>query len=129
MKWYTTQKACVRWGYVLTDSFFITNDVRQGDILSPLLFSVYMDALSSSLSNTPIGCSIGGVMVNHIMYADDLVIISPSAKGIQRLLDICAGYGQSHDILFNDGKTVFMYMPANSRFYINTPAVFLNMYI
>ena len=42
------------------------------------------------------------------------------------MLDICAGYGQSHDILFNDGKTVCMYMPANSSFYINTPAVFLN---
>ena len=68
-------------------------------------------------------------MVNHrgsIMYADDLVIISPSAKGLQRLLDICADYGQSHDILFNYGKTVCMYMPANSSFYINTPAVFLN---
>ena len=72
MKWYTTQKACVRWGSALSDSFFITNCVRQGGILSPLLFNVYryMDALSSSLSNTPIGCSIGGVMVNHIMYAD-----------------------------------------------------------
>ena len=110
---------CVRWGSALSDSFFITNGVRQGGILSPLLFNVYMDALSSSLSNTPIGCSIGGVMVNHIMYADDLVIISPSAKGLQRLLDICADYGQSHDILFNYGKTVCMYMPANSSFYIN----------
>ncbi len=61
-------------------------------------------------------------MVNHIMtlYADDLAIISPSAKGLQRLLDICAGYGQSHDILFNDGTTVCMYKPANSNFYINT---------
>ena len=93
MKWYTTQKACVRWGSALSDSFFITNGVRQGGILSPLLFNVYMDALSSSLSNIPIGCSISGVMVNHIMYADDLVIISPSAKGLQRLLDICAAYG------------------------------------
>ena len=67
-------------------------------------------------------------MVNHIMYADDLVIISPSAKGLQRLLDICAGYVQSHDILLNDGKTVYMNMPANSSFYrpINNPAVFLN---
>ena len=92
-----------------------------------LCYLMCMDALSSSLSNTPIGCSIGGVMVkNHIMYADDLVIISPSAKGLQRLLDICADYGQSHDILFNYGKTVCMYMPANSSFYINTPAVFLN---
>ena len=96
--------------------------------MSPLLYNVYMDDLSSSLSNTPIGYSIGGIMVNHIMYAADLVIISPSAKGLQCLLDIhvCAVYGQTHDILFNDDKTVCMYTPANSSFYINTPAVFLN---
>ena len=95
--------------------------------MSPLLFNVYMDGLSSSLSNTPTGCSIGGVMVNHIMHADDLVIISPSVKVLQRLLDICAVYGQTHDILFNDDKTVCMYMPAKSSFYINTPAVCLNV--
>ena len=94
--------------------------------MSPLLFNVYMDGLSSSLSNTPTGCAIGGVMVNHIMYADDLVIISPSVKGLQRLLDVCAVYGQTHDILFNDDKTVCMFMPAKSSFYINTPALFLN---
>ena len=126
MEWYTTQKACVRWGSVVSDCFFVTNGVRQGGILSHLLFNVYMDGLSSSLSNnTPTGCPIGGVVVNYIMYAD-LVIISPSVKGLQRLLDIyiCAVYGQTHDILFNDDKTVCM--PAKSSFYINTPAVFLN---
>ena len=69
---------------------------------------------------TATGCAIGG-----IMYADDLVIISPSVKGLQRLLDICAVYGQTHDILFNDEKTVCMFIPAKSSFYINTPAVFL----
>ena len=78
-----------------TGCFVITNGVRQGGILSPLLFNVYMDGLSSSLSNTPTGCVIGGVMVNHIMYAD--VIISPSVKGLQRLLHIiCAVYGQTN---------------------------------
>ena len=63
-----------------------------------------MDGLSSSLSNTPTDCLIGGVVVNHIMYADDLVIISPSAKWLQRPV-----YGQNHDILFNDDKTLCMY--------------------
>ena len=47
-------------------------------------------------------------MINHLMYADDLVIISPSAKGVQRLVDICAVYGQNRDILFNYDKTVCM---------------------
>ena len=126
MEWYTTQKACVRWESAVSDSFVVTNGVRQGGILSPLIFNVYMDGLSSSLSNTPTGCAIGGVMVNRIMYADDLVVISPSVKGLQRLLDVCAVYGQTHDILFNDDKTVCMFMPAKSSVYINTPALFLN---
>ena len=42
----------------VSDSFFVTNGVRQGGILSPLLFNVYMDGLSSSLSNTRTGCSV-----------------------------------------------------------------------
>ena len=126
MQWYTTQKACVRWGSALSDNFLITNGVRQGGILSPLFFNVYMDCLSESLCNTQTGYNVGGVMINHLMYADDLVIISPSAKGLQRLVDICAVYGQIHDILFNQDKTVCMYMPSGNHYYLNTPVVILN---
>ena len=126
MQWYTTQKACVRWGSVLSDNFLITNGVRQGGILSPLFFNVYMDCLSESLCNTQTGCNVGGVMINHLMYADDLVIISPSAKGLQRLVDICAVYGQNHDILFNHDNTVCMYMPSGNHYYLNTPVILLN---
>ena len=128
MQWYTTQKDCVRWGSALSDNFRITHGVRQGGILSPLFFNVYMDCLSESLCNTQTGCNVGGVMINHMMYADDLVIISPSANGLQRLVDICAVYGQNHDILFNHDKTVCMYMPSASgnRYYLNTPVVILN---
>ena len=111
MQWYTTQKACVRWGSALSDNFLITNGVRQGGILSPLFFNVYMDCLSESLSNTQTGCNVGGVMINHLMYADDMVIISPSAKGLQRLVDICAVYGQIHDILFNHYGVISSHAP------------------
>ena len=50
--------------------------------------------------------NVGGVMINHLMYADDLVIISPSAKGLQRLLDIilCAVYGPFSQKGTNNGK-------------------------
>ena len=85
-----------------------------------------MDCLSESLCNTQTGCNVGGVMINHLMYADDMVIISPSAKGLQRLVDICAVYGQIHDILFNQDKTVCMYMPSGNHYYLNTPVVILN---
>ena len=94
--------------------------------LSPLFFNIYMDCLSESLCKTQSGCNVGGVMINHLMYVDDLVIISPSVKGLQRLLDICDVYGQNHDILFNHDKTVCMYMPSGNCYYLNMPVVVLN---
>ena len=85
-----------------------------------------MDGLSDALSNTLTGCTIGGIIVNHMMYADDLVIISPSIlKGCNAYWIYAPYYGQNHYILFNHDKTVCMFMPSRSIFYLNTPIVFL----
>ena len=57
-----------------------------------------------TLSTTKVGCALGKTMVNHLAYADELVILSPSAKGLQKLLNICSEYGEEHDIMFNNEK-------------------------
>ena len=60
-------------------------------------------------------------MLNHLMYADDLVLLSPSAKGLQRLVDICAAYGDIH------AKTVCMYLPSKGNCTLNSPLISLNL--
>ena len=125
--WYRTQNACVRWGTACSEMFTLSNGVRQGGILSPLFFNVYMDGLSEILGRTECGCTMGGRMINHLMYADDLVILSPSAKGLQRLVDICAAYGGLHDIKFNHAKTVCMYLPSKGNCTLNSPHISLNL--
>ena len=107
--WYRTQNACVRWGTACSEVFTVSNGGRQGGILSPLFVNVYMDGLSDILCRTECGCTMGGRMINHLMYADDLVMLSPSAKGLQRLVDICAAYGDIYDIKCNHATTVCMY--------------------
>ena len=69
----TTQQMHIRWGNNTTSSFFVSNGVKQGGILSPILFNVYMDQLSVILNASNIGGDIGGVLVNHLCYADDFV--------------------------------------------------------
>ena len=59
--WYRTQCIFIRWGNVLSQSFNVTNGVKQGGVLSPKLFNVYVDHLSSRLVNSNVGCSIGGL--------------------------------------------------------------------
>ena len=43
--------------------------------------------------------------MNHLMYADDIVLLSPSATGLSLLLHVCGKYALDHDIRFNSKKS------------------------
>ena len=59
------------------------NGVKQGGILSPHLFNVYMD----DLIKCQIGYIYAGNIINHFMYADDLCIFSPSVSGVRKRMN------------------------------------------
>ena len=106
--WYCNQSVCVKWGNCLSSSFTVTNGVRQGGILSPMLFNIYMDGLSTALNESRVGCHINGKTINHLMYADDTCILAPCPSALRKLLNICTVYAASNDILFNETKTKCM---------------------
>ena len=49
----------VRWGEILSSQFSVNNGVKQGGIMSPVLFTVYLDNLLKILKKRNIGCKIG----------------------------------------------------------------------
>ena len=99
----------VRWGDAVSEPLKVSNGVRQGGgILSPYLFNVYMDDLSESLNKCRTGCVIGEIILNHLMYADDLVILSPYSAGLQQLLSLCSEFGIENDIRYNAAKSNVM---------------------
>ena len=55
-----------------------------------------------------VGCSMNGHLINHIMYADDFVLISPSSVGLCQVLHECEKFGLSHDVKYNAKKTAVM---------------------
>ena len=62
--------------------------MRQGGILAPYLFNICMDDLNTSLNRCDTGCITGNANINHLMYADDLVILYPSQSGLSELMQI-----------------------------------------
>ena len=79
----------IRWGNFCSTKFRVTNGVKQGGILTPALFNVYMNTLSVSPNNhSGIDGSRGGNLINHLCYKDDLGLIAYSSSGMQCLLDI-----------------------------------------
>ena len=89
----------------MSTGFNVSNGVRQGGILSPYLFCINVDELSKMLNNVHVGCFVGTMLVNHVMYADDLVMLSPSVAGLSILLSICSRYGIEYDVMYNSTKS------------------------
>jgi hypothetical protein len=76
--------------------FRLTNGTRQGSVLSPLLFSVYLDDLLTELRSLQLGCHIGGLWYGACGYADDLILLAPNREVLQKMLAICERYGKEH---------------------------------
>ena len=66
---YEDQYAWVKWGNTRSSVFSIVNGTRQGSILSPALFAVYMDDLLVELRRLGVGCKVADVFMG---YCDDL---------------------------------------------------------
>ena len=95
-------------GKCISDYFSISNGVRQGGILSPKLFSVYVDDLSDKLVESKVGCSIDNLCMNHVMYADDICLMAPSPAALQELINICYDFSVRNDLSFNSSKSYCM---------------------
>ena len=98
----------VQWGNVTSDA---SNGVRQGGVLSPILFTLYMDALSSRLKSCGFGCYISQSFVGALGYADDIVLLAPTRYSLSRLLKECELFCEEYLVTFNANKSNYIVFP------------------
>ena len=98
---YEEQTGWVRLGGKTSATFGITNGTRQGSVLSPVLFSVYLDDLLKELRALQLGCHIGGYWLGACGYADDLILMAPCRDVLQRMLTVCEQYAVEHNLVFS----------------------------
>ena len=102
--WYANQFANVRYNGKYSENWKICNGVRQGGILSGLFFCIYINSLIDKISNLDIGCRLGLYSSNIVVYADDIVLLAPSASSLQILMNIANAEALELDLLFNVNK-------------------------
>ncbi len=74
-----------------------------------MLFNIYVDGLSTALNKCNVGCYVNAIVLNHLYYADELCLFSPSVYGLNELLPISDNYATDHGIVFNESKSVCLY--------------------
>ena len=122
---YSMQQLRVRWNSSLSDPFKVSNGVRQGSVLSPILFSVYLDSLLVDLSKSGVGCYWGSFFAGASAYADDVVLLAPCAAALRIMLSICSRLALSHKLEFNASKTKLIFFssclvrPHNASIFFN----------
>ena len=106
----------VRWNSSNSREFLLSNGVKQGEVLSPLLFSVYLDDLLCELRQANVGCHMNGYFVGAVIYADDITLLGPTRSSILSMLSVCDVYARNMDILFNPAKNQLYIFPSISHF-------------
>ena len=113
---YMNDKCKIKIGKDITDAIYPNQGVRQGCVLSPLLFNIYMCDLPKTLNND--NCQpakIGQRKIPCIMWADDLVIFSESDYGLQTMLTELGKYTDNNGLEINVDKTKCMIFNKTGR--------------
>ena len=102
--WFSISSNQVRWCNVLSDPYKLLAGVRQGGILSPVLFSIYIDDFVKAFNKR--GCRYKGLSASIIVYADDILLLSPTLHELQCMINMCKTELDLLDLMVNPKKTI-----------------------
>ena len=102
--WYSKLTVQVKWCGTLSSTIEVSVGTRQRGFSSPFLFNLFYQDLISLLSNCSGGIKIQNDTYNVFCYADDLIIASLSATGLQEMIHTATSYIVDHRLNFNPSQ-------------------------
>ena len=105
---YLIVESCVLVGQDRTNWFPLNAGLRQGCILSPILFAVFIDGLARAVKAAKTQRTLGPLKIPTLLFADDLVLIGNSREELQMLLDIVLDYSKQWRFKWNVTKSKVM---------------------
>ena len=113
LKWYRSSCSMVRFNGSYSDTYRVTRGTKQGSILSPVLFNIFLDDLLVDLTSSAHGVCVGKSRYNNFAYADDVTVYSATTSGLQSLIDKCADYAKFWRFTYGIKKTKCLIMGNN----------------
>ena len=105
---YWNQTAKVRVGDSYTSEFRVKKGVRQGCILSPVLFNAYSEELINDALSDYKGVTFNGVRYTNIRFADDTVVVAESEEELQSMIESINTACEEYGMALNAKKTKTM---------------------
>ena len=112
---YTKTESSICLNDKLTSWFETKFGVKQGDNLSPTLFSCFINPLIEELENTENSLKLGDLVVSVLAYADDILILSESEEGLQKQIDKLHSWCKKWRLTVNPSKTKVMVFEAGKE--------------
>ena len=101
---YNNLSSCVLVNGFKSQTFAVKQGVRQGGVTSTWYYLLYVDGLLQKLQESGTGCTIGSIRLGNPTLADDLVLIGPNLKSLEKALNIVYEYSRKWRFLFNPSK-------------------------
>ena len=101
---YRNQVANVKWNSKFSCLFTLSNGVKQGAIISGILYCFYVNSLYKTLRNRKSGCWIQFDFVGIIGYADDILLLAPDLDALQEMISTCESFANSHGMSFSTNE-------------------------
>ena len=111
---YNNVKCSVRINGHMTDWFDVNSGLKQGCILSPLMFNLFIDDLGTMLEHSGKGVSLGNMTLSCLFYADDLILIAETEEDLQQLFDILSIWCDRNMMQINTDKTKVIHYRNNA---------------
>ena len=112
---YINDNACVKMNNKITDTFTINQGVKQGCILSPLLFNIYMSDLPEILDSALNKANPNVTHPSCLIWADDIILLSESEEGLRSMLKSMEAYCDENELSLNTDKTKCMIFNKTGR--------------
>ena len=123
--YYKVSAFFISYGGVNSSAGKISCGVKQGGILSPYLYSFFLNDLLLSTAKSPFGTMIGDVYTGVVCYADDIFLLSRTAYGMQQMINFAYEYGKEWKITFNPNPGKSDIICFNSLKNTSNPCFFL----